>query len=125
MASGEFFDLSMQELALTLEERPIIEPAPEQNGNQDGPNNNVIDLLDGLKSESWRARAECKGMDPEIFFDEHSTEAIEEAKKFCGICVVQEACLAYAMSHKERFGVWGGKSTSERNGKTRKGKKVS
>ncbi len=37
-----------------------------------------------------------------------------EAKKICTGCEVRAECLAYALAHDERFGIWGGLSERER-----------
>jgi WhiB family redox-sensing transcriptional regulator len=41
---------------------------------------------------SWRNRAACKGVDPDIFYPVSDEEA-EEAKAICALCPVREACL--------------------------------
>jgi WhiB family redox-sensing transcriptional regulator len=54
----------------------------------------------------------CAQVDPELWFPEKggSTRA---AKALCARCPVRPECLAYALTHDERFGIWGG--TSERD----------
>jgi WhiB family transcriptional regulator, redox-sensing transcriptional regulator len=61
----------------------------------------------------WRKRAACRGIDPEVFFPA-SDEDAEEAKEICAVCPVREACLEYALAHREREGVWGGCTERER-----------
>jgi len=62
---------------------------------------------------SWRQRAACRGVDPDIFYPVSDDDA-EEAKAVCGICPVREACLEYALANRERDGVWGGATERER-----------
>ena len=62
---------------------------------------------------SWRQRAACRGVDPDIFYPA-SDEESDEAKGICGICPVREACLEYALANRERDGVWGGATERER-----------
>ena len=62
---------------------------------------------------TWRDRAACRGLDPEIFYPV-SDEDAEEAKSICAICPVREACLEYALANRERDGVWGGATERER-----------
>ena len=62
---------------------------------------------------SWRQRAACRGVDPDIFYPAADEDA-EEAKGICGICPVREACLEYALVNRERDGVWGGATERER-----------
>ncbi|MGH2602021.1 MAG: WhiB family transcriptional regulator, partial [Dehalococcoidia bacterium] len=35
-------------------------------------------------------------------------------KEVCRGCVVRDQCLEYALSHSEKFGIWGGMSERER-----------
>jgi WhiB family redox-sensing transcriptional regulator len=62
---------------------------------------------------SWRKRAACQGIDPQVFFPE-SDEDAGEAKAICAMCPVRQACLEHALAHREREGVWGGATERER-----------
>jgi WhiB family redox-sensing transcriptional regulator len=62
---------------------------------------------------TWQARANCMGVDPELFFPERGAST-REAKEVCRGCVVREDCLEYAISNGEKFGIWGGMSERER-----------
>lgn len=62
---------------------------------------------------TWRKRAACRGIDPEIFFPVTDEEA-EEAKVICAVCPVRQACLEHALASREREGVWGGATERER-----------
>jgi len=44
----------------------------------------------------------------------------KEAKKICGKCAVQAACLDYALTNDEKFGVWGGETVDERKKRNRR-----
>ena len=61
----------------------------------------------------WRQRAACRGVDPDIFYPVDSDEA-EDAKNICAGCSVRQACLEWALTHREREGVWGGATERER-----------
>ena len=61
----------------------------------------------------WRERALCAQVGPEVFFPEPGGST-REAKRICCACHEREECLRYALSHDERFGVWGGLSENER-----------
>jgi WhiB family transcriptional regulator, redox-sensing transcriptional regulator len=61
----------------------------------------------------WSPYANCLGVDPDLFFPDRG-ETTREAKEVCQGCVVREDCLEYALSHNERFGIWGGMSERER-----------
>jgi len=62
---------------------------------------------------SWRNRAACRGIDPDIFFPVTDEDA-EPAKAICNVCPVREACLEFALAAREREGVWGGATERER-----------
>jgi WhiB family redox-sensing transcriptional regulator len=62
---------------------------------------------------SWRQRAACRGVDPEVFYPV-SDEDSEEAKEICADCIVRQSCLEYALANRERDGVWGGATERER-----------
>jgi WhiB family redox-sensing transcriptional regulator len=61
----------------------------------------------------WRQRAACRGVDPDIFYPV-SDEDATDAKAICAMCPVGEACLEWALSTRERDGVWGGATERER-----------
>ncbi len=68
-----------------------------------------------MKTEQWRVRAACQGLDPSIFYpsDDDELEA-DAAKAVCAVCPVQAECLEHALGSKEREGVWGGATERER-----------
>jgi WhiB family transcriptional regulator, redox-sensing transcriptional regulator len=70
-------------------------------------------LLFITEDESWQDLALCSQADPEAFFPEKGGST-REAKAVCRRCEVQAECLAYALEHDERFGIWGGTSETER-----------
>lgn len=57
---------------------------------------------------------------PDLFFPEDlpaggvRKEAIQMAKRMCASCPIQMACFEYAITAKERFGIWAGTLPSER-----------
>lgn len=61
----------------------------------------------------WAHDAACKNMDGNVFFPERGVPA-ETAKAVCRGCPVRLQCLEYALTAKERFGIWGGMSERER-----------
>ncbi|HET6811002.1 MAG TPA: WhiB family transcriptional regulator [Acidimicrobiales bacterium] len=72
---------------------------------------------------SWRNRAACRGVDPDIFFPVSDEEAVQ-AKIICGECPVREACLEWALATRERDGVWGGATERERRRMIRQRRKT-
>lgn len=67
----------------------------------------------------WQDGAPCASTDPEAFFPEKGGST-REAKRVCLTCDVRDQCLEYALTHDERFGIWGGFSERERR-KIKKG----
>jgi WhiB family redox-sensing transcriptional regulator len=66
-----------------------------------------------MKNLSWRQRAACVGVDPGIFYPVSDEEA-DAAKVICAGCDVRQACLEYALTNREKEGVWGGATERER-----------
>ena len=62
---------------------------------------------------SWKQKANCLGIDPDLFFPERGVSSAQ-AKSVCRGCVVKEECLEYALQNGEKFGIWGGMSERER-----------
>jgi len=74
-----------------------------------------------LESPPWQERAACRGPIAKVFFppdhpEPRSARDAREAraKAICRACPVRQPCLDYALSIRERHGVWGGTSESER-----------
>lgn len=78
-----------------------------------------------MNDEKWRADAVCKGADPDLFHPTESgrgtrqdnpyTEQIAQAMAMCDRCPVRAQCLGYALKHRIKMGVWGGKTASQRD----------
>ncbi len=66
----------------------------------------------------WRETATCRDLDPELFFPVGVTgmaiEQIEAAKSFCVDCSSRDACLDFAITTNQEYGVWGGTTEDER-----------
>jgi WhiB family redox-sensing transcriptional regulator len=72
----------------------------------------------------WRVRAACRDVDPEIFFPiaaERGASSrhpdVRPAVTICRRCPVEGACLRWAVDTGQRWGVWGGRTPSERTGR--------
>ncbi len=61
----------------------------------------------------WMSKASCLGMDVDIFFPTRE-EPTYIAIAVCDECVVRTECFDFSIEGGEQFGVWGGKSESER-----------
>lgn len=55
----------------------------------------------------------CAETDPDLFFPERGASTVP-AKTLCFACPDRVACLDYALTHGERFGIWGGMTSRER-----------
>lgn len=73
----------------------------------------IESLIGTAESQAWHKKANCMGVDPELFFPERGTST-REAKEVCRGCVVRENCLDHAIANGEKFGIWGGMSERER-----------
>jgi len=71
------------------------------------------DLLNIEKPPEWMTDGLCAQTDPDAFFPEKGGST-REAKAVCRRCAVSAECLAYALAHDARFGVWGGASERDR-----------
>lgn len=62
----------------------------------------------------WRIRAACCDLGP--FAGQHvlSSAAEHLARAVCEACPVREECLAFALAHGVRHGIWGGFNHDER-----------
>ena len=73
----------------------------------------IVDIMSGMEDRGWQSRANCMGVDPDLFFPERGAST-REAKEVCRGCVVRDDCLEYALDNGEKFGIWGGMSERER-----------
>ena len=79
----------------------------------------ILGFLADYKERAWMKHAACKGMDTSLFFPEMQDKStIPVVRKTCGACPVSKQCEEYG--RYERFGFWGGKSTSTRKAERRK-----
>jgi WhiB family redox-sensing transcriptional regulator len=80
------------------------------------PPEHLLELLRAVAARAdrrWQERANCLGVDPDLFFPERGAST-REAKSVCAGCEVRLECLEYALDNGEKFGIWGGLSERER-----------
>lgn len=65
-------------------------------------------------AQRWRADAACRGLQADIFFPDEDGETSALAVEICAACPVSDRCLSYALSNREKAGVWGGATERER-----------
>jgi WhiB family redox-sensing transcriptional regulator len=61
----------------------------------------------------WWDLGACRGLDASTFYPDDDDGA-EYAKSVCAGCSVQSVCLEYALSVREKAGVWGGATERDR-----------
>ena len=66
-----------------------------------------------IRRPPWHADAACRGLPPDLFYTKLG-EPTQQAKAVCASCPVTTPCLEFALTHHEKFGIWGGKSERER-----------
>lgn len=66
-----------------------------------------------VQPEPWMDGALCTQADPEMFYPDKGGDP-KPAKALCQLCGSRADCLAYALEHNERYGVWGGMTRKER-----------
>ena len=73
---------------------------------------------DWAADERWRSQAVCRDIEPDLFFPVGVTgpavEQIAAAKAVCAGCAARAACLDFAITTNQEYGVWGGASEEER-----------
>jgi WhiB family redox-sensing transcriptional regulator len=66
-------------------------------------------------NQPWRSQAACHGIDATVFYPDPDVEEDSlPAKDICAQCGVREACLEFALSVREKDGIWGGCTERER-----------
>lgn len=69
-------------------------------------------------SANWRDDAVCRHADPDLFFPIATAgpalDQIDQAKRICHACPVQQRCLASALELGIESGIWGGTTEDER-----------
>lgn len=64
---------------------------------------------------AWMNEGLCRHLDPEWWFPQSSKEYDDTpALEVCWQCPVRVQCLEHALAADERFGIWGGYTTLER-----------
>ena len=81
----------------------VTKKAPARPGRRRPPLTGWADV----QRPDWREEALCAGRDTEVFFPEGDQPTII-AKSVCRRCPVRPDCLAHAIGHRERYGIWGG-----------------
>lgn len=72
-----------------------------------------------MSPPDWIQRAVCRSVDPDLWYpDKGDSVGSRAAIAICRSCPVRAQCLAYALDHGERFGVWGGLSANQRRALT-------
>jgi WhiB family transcriptional regulator, redox-sensing transcriptional regulator len=71
--------------------------------------------MSGPMGQNWRAIGLCRGSDTLTFYPPSEDDSLaEEAKTICSGCAVRRPCLEFALTTREKHGVWGGLTERER-----------
>jgi WhiB family redox-sensing transcriptional regulator len=65
-------------------------------------------------NQTWAVDAVCAQTDPELFHPDRGG-SITAAKRVCAGCPATTQCLDWALATNQRWGIWGGLSTRERD----------
>lgn len=71
-------------------------------------------VAQGVNGAAWMKDANCKGVTTDIFFTEADELPSADAQFLCGLCLVKEECLQWAIVNDEE-GYWGGTTKSQRD----------
>ncbi len=85
-----------------------------------------VDADRGFGAAAWANYAACRTVTDGSFVeldvnnsqkdtDERSAERQKLVEQYCGQCVVAEQCLVNALARQEKWGIWGGNTTEERD----------
>ena len=72
----------------------------------------------------WWDLGACRGLDASVFYPDDD-EGADVAKAVCAECSVRAACLDYALSEREKAGVWGGATERDRRRMIRQRRRAS
>lgn len=79
---------------------------------------------DPFRRPAWQQKANCRGLDPDLFFPAQGKYR-REVRVVCQGCVVRSECLEYSIDNNEKFGIWGGVPERQRRLMRRKRRAVS
>lgn len=69
--------------------------------------------------KSWQRNASCVGLESTIFYPPTDAES-GPAKAVCSECPVRQDCLEFAITVREKEGIWGGATAAERQSLVRR-----
>lgn len=72
----------------------------------------------------WWDLGACRGLDASVFYPDDD-EGADVAKAVCAECSVRAVCLDYALSEREKAGVWGGATERDRRRMIRQRRRAS
>lgn len=69
-----------------------------------------------MSNNPWWRYVACKGVDINVFYPTTPVKKadVRKATKYCDDCPVTDECLADAIYHDDRNGIWGGKTPAQR-----------
>lgn len=79
----------------------------------------MAQLPDSLRDD-WREKALCIVMDSELFDDGRPAAEQKLGKAACRSCVVNNECLVYALEADEKYMIYGGLTSKQREAMQRR-----
>jgi len=76
-----------------------------------------------LQELKWWDLGACRGLDASVFYPDDD-EGAEAAKAVCADCSVRATCLDYALSVREKAGIWGGATERDRRRMIRQRRRI-
>src|SRR4051812_18646187 len=73
----------------------------------DNAERELVDIVGLFAHPPWMADALCLEYPPDWWFPSRG-DPTERALAVCRRCAVREECLAFAIEHDQRDGIWGG-----------------
>jgi len=79
----------------------------------------LVPDLTTVDRPAWQSSSACREH-PDVDFFVDRAEDAQAAKAVCAGCSVRRECLAHAIEHDERHGIWGGLSPRQRRSLVRR-----
>jgi WhiB family redox-sensing transcriptional regulator len=80
-------------------------------------------ILLAKDTPGWRKMADCRGMDPRIFFPVKDSDS-DQGLAICADCRVWVDCLKFAIKNHELNGIWGGCTEDQRRTGTKRSTRI-
>lgn len=69
--------------------------------------------MESSEQVEWMNSGNCNNYEQSVMYP-NDTAGVQAAKVICRSCVIRVECLEYALTNREKYGVWGGQSEGAR-----------